>query len=149
MAIYRPPPPRWRAAIAGGLVGILVGLIAGILLARGSGADHADAVREIKSALTRSAGTLEVVEIEYSEAVENGEITTESEYEGARAAALRARSGFQDVREPLGLLAPEATAEIDAAFDQLLAAIDDLSDEAVVAEHVQDTTRLLTEFGTP
>jgi hypothetical protein len=148
MAIYRAPRPRWRATLIGVVVALVVGIGIGFLLG-GSEPDPEVAVQEMASELNRTSGTLEVVSIEYSEAVEDGEVVSEPEYEGARAAAIRARSSYDSVREPLALLVPGAVAELDAAFDDLIAAIDEIAPEEDVTQAAEDTSRLLDDFGPP
>jgi hypothetical protein len=149
MAIYRPAPPRWRAAAVTGIAGLFVGGMAGWLVGAGTEPDPVDAMRKVRSRLTMAASALEVVAIEYSEAVEAGEVVAETEYEGARSAAARARDLFDEVREPLTTLAPQTTADLASRLEDLIEAIDDTASEAKVAELVDATASTLENFGGP
>jgi hypothetical protein len=149
MAIYRRSPPRWRATAVAAVVCLVAGGAAGWLIGSRSEPDPIEAVRSIQSSLAGVSGALEVVEIEYAEAVEDGETVAQSEYEGARAAAIRARSLFAEVRRPLQVLAPAAVSQIDTNLEALVGAIDSTADEAEVAEMVATTSELIDKFGAP
>lgn len=149
MAIYRPSRPRWRATAMVGAVCLLIGSGVGWLIASAGDPDPTEAIRSIRASLSEVAGALEVVEIEYGEAVEDGEVVTRPEYDGARAAALRARSLWEEVSVSMELLAPQQTSEVASEFDRLMAAIDSTADEAEVAEATRTMRDLLREFGGP
>jgi hypothetical protein len=149
MAIYRPPRPRWRAAAGAGIAGVIIGGVAGWLIGASSGADPRAAMQMIRSSLTDVAGALEVVEIEYSEAVEDDDVVAETEYEGARAAAERARDLYDEVRAPLAVIASEEASEIASSLDDLIAGIDDIAHESEVGELARTTASMLERFGRP
>ena len=109
------------------VVGILVGL------ALTGGDEDPSGAEEIQGALFAAAGSVEVAAIEYEEAVAaGGDITSRSEYTGARDALSSGRSRYMEVRESLSSLAPERVEELDAAFD----AAEELMAEAADAEEV-------------
>jgi hypothetical protein len=149
MAIYRPSRPRWRATAMIGAVCLLIGGGVGWLIARAGDPDPAEAIRSIRASLSEVSGALEIVEIEYGEAVEGGEVVARPEYDGARAAALRARSLWDEVSVSMELLAPQQASEVASEFDRLMAAIDSRADEAEVAEATRTMRNLLREFGGP
>jgi hypothetical protein len=149
MAIYRPAKPRWPVLVITAAAGLVVGGIAGWLIAARSEADTTEAARAIRSSLDRTAGSVEIVGIEYREAVRDGEVVARAEYDGARDAALRARSLFADVRQPLAVLAPGAAAQIAEDLNGLIEAIESTADEDDVAEIVSSTKARLRAFGGP
>jgi hypothetical protein len=149
MSIYRRSRPRWRATAATAAVCLVAGGAAGWIIGSGSEPDPVEAVRSLRSTLAGVGGALEVVDIEYSEAVDEGEVVAESEYRGARAAAVRARSLFTEVRQPLALLAPDPTSRIQDNLDALVRAIDSTADEEEVAEIAATTSELIADFGAP
>lgn len=116
MAIYRPARARWPLAVAVGVVALIVGVIAGVAL---SGDDGAGDAEEIQAALFSAAGSVEVAGIEYEEAVAaGGDITSRSEYAGARDALESGRARYLEVRDSLDSLAPERVDALDEAFDE-------------------------------
>jgi len=118
MAIYRPPKPRWRVAVGAGLAGLLVGAVAGFA-AGDKEPDPLEGARALQVDLTRAAGPLEVVAIEYEEAVPAGEVVAEAEYQGGLAALRSSRGRFEEVREALSVFDPARTDEIAAGYDEL------------------------------
>lgn len=149
MAIYRPEKPRWPALLITAAAGLVVGVAGGWLIAARSEPDIREAASSIRASLDRTAGSVEIVGIEYREAVRDGEVVARAEYEGARDAALRARSLFAEVREALAVLAPEAAAEIAGDLNDLVEAIESTADEGDVAEIVSSTEARLRAFGGP
>lgn len=141
MAIYRPTKPRWPAALASGVIGIAVGLIAGSLLA--SGDPDLEAISEdIRAALRGAAASLEVAEIEYTEAIEGG---SETELGGSRDALASSRARYEEVAEGLRTLAPERAATIEVLYDRLGDAMSSRSPVAEVAGSFEELEAELTE----
>lgn len=127
MAIYRPQGRRWiRAAIAAA-AGLLVGLLLGYLL-RGS-PDPLEAVEETRTTLLGAAATLEVVGVEYVEAVEDGEIVAPAEYDGALSALASSRERYAEAAEVVALLSPASARAIDEGYRGLETSIRDLEPE--------------------
>lgn len=142
MAIYRPPKPRWRAAVAAGAVGVVVGVIAGILVSR-SDPDPLEAARAVQAELDRGASSLEVVGIEYDESVDAGEVVSDAEYRGAQDALESSRRRFDDVRAALDVLAPDRADSIDDAYAAVERSIEARADAARVTEEIDSLTALL------
>jgi hypothetical protein len=149
MAIYRPSRPRGRALALTAVLSLVVGGLVGWAMGNAREPDPIEAVRSIRSSLSGVSGALEVVAIEYAEAVDGDEVVAEAEYEGARAAAERARSLFGEIRAPLELLVPDSTDEIDASLDGLVDAVDSTADEDDVTAIARATAELLANFGAP
>ena len=143
MAIYRPRRARWPFVVAGFVVGVAVGLgiAAAALGDRPRDLDEASA--RIEAALTRAAGLLEVVEIEYREAVVDGQVVRETELEGARDALRRSRAEYDAVRGPLGRVAPERSAAIDAGYERLGSLVEARAPATEVAAEAEALRRLL------
>jgi hypothetical protein len=142
MAIYRPPKPRWRAAVAAGVAGILVGVIAGILVSR-SDPDPLEAARAVQGELDRAASSLDVVAIEYDESVDAGEVVSDTEYRGTQDALESSRSRFGDVRAALEVLAPDRADSIDDAYAAVETSIEARADPAEVSDQIESLTGLL------
>ena len=149
MAIYRPTRGRRRALIWSAAGGLIVGGIGGFLVASTSQADTSEAARSIRSSLMRASGALEIVDIEYAEAVEDGAVVARAEYEGARDAAAEARAIFDDVRGPLQILAPDTASELSRNFTDLTDAVEATADENEIDAIVSSTRDLLNDFGGP
>ena len=143
MAIYRPPKPRWPLAVAAGVGGLLVGLLIGLMLGSGD-PDPAEAAQEVRTALTASAGSLEIVAIEYAESVSDGAIESQPEYDGAVAALESSHTAYEEVAGALRELAPANAAAIEQGFDDIQSLVDDLAEPGEVEGAIQDQRDLLT-----
>ena len=115
MAIYRPPKARWPLALGTGIASLLIGLAIGLALGSGD-PDPVESVRAIRSTLAAAAGSVEVAAIEYEEAVVDGAIEREAEYDGSIAALASSNSRYQEVRSALELLAPAVAEDIDSSY---------------------------------
>ena len=142
MAIYRPSKPRYRIVPVAAIVGLLVGLLAGLVLAGGD-PEPVEAVREIRTTLTEASSVLEIVEIEYEEALEDGSGDGNAEYEGARDALERSRSLWAEARPSVDLLAPQEAEEIDSLYEELGDAVADEALPEQVNELIAELSALL------
>lgn len=140
MAIYRPEQRRWTVTLAAGVVGVLVGLLMGWGLRPDP--DPVEALGEVQAALRGAAGSLEVVQVEYEESVEDGQVVATPEYQGARAALASSRRRYLEVREVVASVAPDTAAEIDGAYDEL----DGLVDARAPTEEVGAATGELADM---
>ncbi len=141
MAIYRPQRPRWIPAVITGVVGLLVGLLVGWGVLRPE-PNPAEVMGDVRATLRSAAGTLEIVEIEYAESVEDGEIVSSPEFEGARDALDSSRQRYLEVREAVAALSPNTASEIDDAFDRL----EGLVKRRAPSEDVADLARELADM---
>jgi hypothetical protein len=123
MAIYKPPKARWPLAIFVGVVALLIGVGIGLLL--GNEEPNAEeGVRLVQQELTGAAVGLEVAGIEYTEAVENGEVTNDAEYQGSLDALESSRDRFESVRDALAALAPDLAESIATAYEETAGAME-------------------------
>lgn len=142
MAIYRPQRRRWTMAAVVGLTGLLVGLLAGYLLR--SGPDPVEAIEETRTELLGAAATLEIVRVEFAEAVEDGEIVARPEYEGALDALASSRERYVGVAGVVAVLSPETDDAVREAYEGLESMLRDLAGEEDVAAATENLARMLT-----
>ena len=142
MAIYRPPRPRYRIVLVAAAVGLVVGLVCGLILGSGD-PDPEEAVREVRVILTEASSLLEVVEVEYAEALEDGSGEGEPEYEGSVDALTRSRARWTEARPALRLIAPGSAEEIDALYAELERAVEDEALPEEVNGVIADLSRAL------
>lgn len=117
VAIYRPPQARWPLALAAGIGGLLIGMVAGLVL----GSDDPDpneTASAIRATLAAAAGSLEVAQIEYREAVSDGGVERRTEYEGSLDALDSSRSNYRTVRPALETLVPSLVQEVDDLYQR-------------------------------
>lgn len=145
MAIYRPPKPRWRAGALGAAAGLVAGLGIGFALGSPNQPDLDAAVATMRASLVRASGSLEIVAIEYEEAVANDEVVSESEYEGSLAAERSSEAEFANVSSALAELIPERVAAIKTAYGELESAMTRLEDPDDIQRLVDELERLLKE----
>ncbi len=119
MAIYRPPKPRWPAALAAGAVGLLAGILAGYLIGGHGKADPEAAATELRSRLGATANLLDVASFEYDQGVEGGRVVSQDGYRGALDALARARRQYRQAAPALRAFAPGQAQRIDSALLQL------------------------------
>ena len=122
MAIYRPRRSLVPTIAGAALVGLLVGLLVGYISWANRPPDLDAATLATQTALREAASLLEVVQIEYSEAVGPDGVASESELGGARAALSRSRERYDAVANVLGAIAPDRAAAIGRGY----ATLDDL-----------------------
>lgn len=142
MAIYRRPKPRWPALLGALVLGLVVGFGVGLTLGRQE-PDPADAVQEVKSSLSRAASTLEIVEIEYEESVEDGRVVSDAEYSGAQDALARSRSSYEEVQGALAALDSQRTMAIDSAYDDLESMVAERAEASEVEAAVDELAEML------
>ena len=127
MSLYREVGRgRAPALVAVGLVALLVGLAAGFLAGRAAAPDPslADAVEKVQRDARPVADALDLVPIKYGQAVRNGEVVAETEYDAAKAAVERAREGFARLRDDLAALDPEQARRAGGHLDELAALVE-------------------------
>jgi hypothetical protein len=104
-----------------------------------------DAVAALQSEIRAATDALELVTIEYEQAVANGAVTAESEYDAARADAARAEEIFTSYREELTLLSPDETAATEAALQALAEQIEALADPSEVTATAEEAMQALRD----
>ena len=141
MAIYRPERPRRRPRLSVLLLGLVVGAAIVGLLVRDGDPSPEERNAAVRTALIEASGLLEIVEIEYAEAVENGRVVAETELEGAEDALSRSGARYRSVRTELVALNLDVVAEIDAGYAAMEAAVG----ERTEAERLSDLIGRLTD----
>jgi hypothetical protein len=144
MAIYRPQRPAWRVALLWGGVGLLVGLLVGWGLLRPE-PDPAEVLSEVRSSLASASATLEVVQIEYAESVEDGEIVARAEFEGARDALASSRASYSEARSAVAAVESQTASAIDSAYEGVERAMAARGDERDVSEMIAELRQMLDE----
>jgi hypothetical protein len=139
MAIYRPRRSSWPAAMLFVAVGALIGFGIGFALFGSRPVDLADAAERMAAPLTEARGLVEVAGIEYREAVRDGAVVAETEFQGATGALARAEAAYQSVSGPLARVAPARAEAIDAGF----AGLHDLFDSLAPPEEVDSAVDAL------
>jgi hypothetical protein len=133
MAIYKPPKARWPLAVFAGVLGLLLGIGIGFALGQEE-PDPAEGVRLIQQELAAAAAGLEVAGIEYTEAVQDGEVVSDPEYQGSLDAIGNSRTRFESVEAALATLAPELAEQIADGYEEAESAMEDRApDEDVQA----------------
>jgi len=128
MSLYREPGRDRRrrlrvAAIAGVLVTVAIVLVV-LLVAGGSGAPSpAEHTSNARSAASRALDGLELLEIEYGQAVRDGTVVAPTEYGAAQADVERAAGALNDRREDLAAVDPAALAAAQAALVRVRTAV--------------------------
>ena len=147
MAIYRPPKARWPLALAVGITTLVIGV--GIGLSIGTRDPSPSEISEmLKSDLISAAGSLEVAEVEYRESVAAGEVTNETEYEGALAALESSRERFESLEPALESLFPSRSEDIAAEYDGCDSAMRSRAPASDVATCLEELRDLLQGEGT-
>lgn len=142
MAIYRPRSRRWPIVAAVGLIALAVGFGLGWGLKGDDRPDPVEALTLLRSTLTIAAGTLEVVDVEYQESVQDGEVVSPPEYEGARDALERSRQRYLEVRPALRELDPGPVMRADVLYSEIAR----LVDERAPAEEITQATGELADL---
>ena len=133
MSLYREPGRRrvWPAAVA---AGVLV-LALGVGFARGRASKDPSLEDVLAPAQERTAEVLAALEqltIEYPQGAEEA-----SEYEGAAATVERMQRAWDEAREDLLILDPEATQEAEAALDEVASLVEARAPAAVLEAAVR------------
>jgi hypothetical protein len=127
MSLYRQTGGRSSRTLVGLLVaGLLVGLVAGYLIGRGSVDEPsaAEVVAEARAELQPVAAGLELVPIEYEGAWSDGKVAAPTEYAGAKEAVARAEADLAAAGEDMRAINPSAYAAATEAVERLSAALD-------------------------
>jgi len=142
MAIYRPPRSPWRARILVALAGLVTGGILVLLFLPEGEPTPEERAATARTELIGAEGILEIVAIEYSESVRDGEVVAEAEYEGAVSALARSRDRYEAVRSEL---TPDVAAEIDELYDKVESLLEQRVPITELTKALDSLGRLLTE----
>ena len=132
-----------RAAIIGaiGLV-VIVALIV-VLATSGGPPSHADRVKSARSAASEALDGIEVLTVEYGQAVRGGQVAEPTEDAGAKSDVQRARTSLTDHRADFEAVDPAAYRRALVAFGALAAAV---AQRADIASAVRDVRTSLQPF---
>lgn len=111
-------------AVFAGVLGLLLGIALGFVLGQ-EDPDAAEGVRLVQQELAAAAAGLEVAGIEYTEAVVDGEVVSDAEYQGSLDAIGNSRTRFESVEDALAGLAPDLAEQIADGFDEAESAMED------------------------
>jgi hypothetical protein len=125
-----------------GVGGVLSGLVIGLAVG-GSDPTMQEAGREIEAALVSAGGSLEVAGIEYEEAVSDGEVTSEAEYDGALSALDSSRARYEEVRPVLVDLFPSQVESVDDLYGEIEQLMRSRSDPSQVKARLQELDSVL------
>jgi hypothetical protein len=126
VSLYREP-----SRVAGRTLGlvvaaaVLVGLVAGFALGRGTASDPslAEKVGDLRTQLKPARQGIELVGTEYAQAVRGGRVVAPTEYKAAQADVARVRSTVAGARADLRALGATRSAAVDRAVAALDAAV--------------------------
>jgi hypothetical protein len=139
MSLYRQPrgkPARTIALMT--LAALLVGGGAGFAIGRSTAPERslAELAADVRQQVRPAQSALELVTIEYPQAVENGKIVAETEYVAARAQAQTAADTVAGARADLAALDPSAVEDATEAIAEVGRLMSRHADPAVVERAV-------------
>jgi hypothetical protein len=146
MSLYRQAGrTSGRTLLIAAAVALLVGLVAGYALGRGTApeATLADGVADLRTSLGPAAEGIELSATEYPQAVRNGRIVAPTEYQAAKADVQRAKDTVAGARADVRALDPSRAASLDKALDALGSAIDEKADPNQVKQLSSDAANAL------
>jgi hypothetical protein len=127
MSLYRQTGGRsTRTVVAALAAGLLIGLLAGYLIGRGSVDEPsaAEVVADARAELQPVAAGLELVPIEYEGAWSDGKVAAPTEYAGAKEAVARAEASLAAAGEDMRAIDPSGYAAATKAVERLSSALD-------------------------
>jgi hypothetical protein len=155
MSLYREAGRRRTLPLLAGAVAIAVaaGLI-GFLIGDGGEEDPslADAVESVREEVQPAFSELELVTIEYTEAVRDGRVVAETEYQAALDHADRASATIAGASGDLELLGPDRLAAAEAAMSELSELVEGpapAADVEAAVRRAEGALRALTGLAAP
>ncbi len=125
MSLYREAGQNTRQGLIAGAIALVIGLGAGYLIGQSNTEDPslADSIGALRSDLTPISNGLELLGGEYPQAVKNGEIVAQTEYDGSVSNVQRIADTLAANRTDLEQLDPAATAQLESDINDLLEAV--------------------------
>jgi hypothetical protein len=151
VSLYRQAAGSRTGTLAAiGVLGLLAGAIAGFALGRGTASEPTfpELAEELSADVRPALNALELVTIEYPEAVRGSEVVAETEYEAARSQAETAESTLASVSTDLAAVDPARAETAIAAAAQVTALIEDRADPGRV-ERAAEQAAAAIEAATP
>lgn len=126
MSLYREAGRarrRRKIAIGAAIAAVVLVMLVVVLATSGGPPSHADRVKSAKSAASEALDGLEVLAVEYGQAVRSGRVAAPTEYAGARADVQRARSSLSGHKADFEAVDPAAYRRALATLDALAATV--------------------------
>jgi len=123
MSLYRESGGRRSGALIGiSVAALLVGLIGGFAAGRASAPEPelGERLAEVREAVQPALSALELITIEYPQAVADGEVIAETEYSAVQSQVNAARMTLDAAQADLSLLDSAAAEEAQARVDELV-----------------------------
>jgi hypothetical protein len=133
---------RRLVAIAAAAV-VVVAAVAVVLASSDSDPSPQDRADDARRALQEAGNGLELLEIEYAQAVRGGEVVAPTEYEAARSDLDRVRAALEDDRAALAAADARALTALGTQLDGLAASVRERASGERVAGQVADARRQL------
>jgi len=135
MSVYRDPAGRrGRTVAVVAVVAALLGVAGGYALARATDDDPslADQVAELRERVEPALSALELVTIEYPQAVRGGEVVAETEYEAVESQLASAAATLDSAAADLSVISPREVESAEQSIADVEGLVGDLADPADV-----------------
>lgn len=153
MSLYREVRGRTRRLLISAAVILVLGLVGGFALGRASKGEPslAEKVSDFRDDAQNVADALEVLAVEYPQAVRNGRVAAQTEYAGAKKDVDRAQTAFEHIQDDLHAIFPQRVAlaagqlhELEKLVNQAAPPEQVLNQVAKVRETLQPAFRVGT-----
>jgi hypothetical protein len=128
MSLYREAGgPRIASFAVTALAAVAIGALGGYLAGAGGEEEDAsltEAVEQLQQDVRPALNELELVMIEYGEAVRGGRVVAETEYQASVDHAERARDAVEGASQELELLSPAGLERARSSLDELAGMIE-------------------------
>jgi hypothetical protein len=126
MSLYREAGRarrRRRIAIGAGVLVVVIAVIVVLLAGGGGPPNHADRVKAAQAAASEALDGVEIVTVEYPQAVRGGRVVAATEFAGAKADVQRARQQLEQQRADFEAVDPAAYRRAEDALGTLAATV--------------------------
>jgi hypothetical protein len=126
MSLYREAGRarrRRRIAIGAGVLVVVIAVIVVLLAGVGGPPTHADRVKAAQAAASEALDGVEIVTVEYPQAVRGGRVVAATEFAGAKADVQRARQQLEQQRADFEAVDPAAYRRAEDALGTLAATV--------------------------
>ena len=126
MSLYREAGRarrRRRIAIGAGVLVVVIAVVVVLLAGGGGPPSHADRVKSAQAAASEALDGVEIVTVEYPQAVRGGRVVAATEFAGAKADVQRARQQLDQRRADFEAVDPAAYRRAQDALGALAATV--------------------------